>query len=90
MFLIKSRKRHQDIKWDGGKSSLPSISLPRPLSPDNDIKARVLADLRIEPSKEEIKAIESQIVKSNNGSKTSHVKELDLLKAEATSCRAGG
>ena len=62
--------------------SLPQISLPRPLSPDNDIKARVLADLRIEPSKEEIKAIESQVLKSNNASETSHAKELDLLKAE--------
>ena len=83
MFFLSSHVR--DIKILNGmeeSQSLPSISLPRPLSPDNDIKARVLADLRIEPSKEEIKAIESQIVKSNNGSKTSHVKELDLLKAE--------
>ena len=46
-----------------GKNKLPEISkqLPRPLSPDNDIKMRVNANLRIEPSKEEMKTIEKQI-----------------------------
>ena len=44
-----------------GSQKLPEIVLPRPMSPDNDIKARVNANLRIEPNKEEMKTIETQV-----------------------------
>ena len=51
-----------------GSQKLPEIVLPRPMSPDNDIKARVNANLRIEPNKEEMKTIETQLeaVKQKN------------------------
>ena len=61
-----------------GKNKLPEISkqLPRPLSPDNDIKMRVNANLRIEPSKEEMKTIEKQIKHD------AHDHQIELLRQE--------